>query len=59
MKKLAILGFTGSIGRQTLDIVAHNSQQFDVVSIADGHNIDLARHQALQFKPQLVSVATR
>jgi 1-deoxy-D-xylulose-5-phosphate reductoisomerase len=59
MKKLAILGSTGSIGRQTLDIVAHHPQQFDVVSIAAGHNIDLARQQALQFKPQLVSVATR
>jgi 1-deoxy-D-xylulose-5-phosphate reductoisomerase len=58
-KKLAILGSTGSIGRQTLDIVAHHPQHFQVVALAAGQNIDLARQQALQFQPKLMSVATK
>ncbi len=58
-KKLAILGSTGSIGRQTLDIVAHHPQHFQVVALAAGQNIDMARQQALHFHPQIVSVATK
>ena len=56
-KKLAILGSTGSIGQQTLDIVQFHPDRFEVVAIAAGRNIDLARQQALQFRPKLVSVA--
>ncbi len=59
MKKIAILGSTGSIGTQTLDVVRAHPQQFAVEGIAAGHNIELATQQALEFRPRVVSVATR
>lgn len=59
MKKIAILGSTGSIGTQTLDVVRAHPEQFAVKGIAAGSNIDLVTEQALEFRPRLVSVATR
>ncbi len=59
MKKIAILGSTGSIGTQTLDVVRAHPEQFAVEGIAAGSNIDLVTEQALEFRPCLVSVATR
>ncbi len=59
MKKIAILGSTGSIGTQTLDVVRAHREQFAVEGIAAGSNIDLVVEQALEFRPRLVSVATR
>ncbi len=59
MKKIAILGSTGSIGTQTLDVVRAHPEQFAVEGIAAGSNIDLVTEQALEFRPRLVSVATR
>jgi 1-deoxy-D-xylulose-5-phosphate reductoisomerase len=57
-KKISILGSTGSIGRQTLDIVDHHPHQFEIIALAAGHNLDVVRKQALQYKPKLISVAT-
>lgn len=54
MKKISILGSTGSIGRQALDII--NSDEIDVVAIACGRNIELLSEQIERFKPKLVSV---
>ncbi|GGJ22473.1 1-deoxy-D-xylulose-5-phosphate reductoisomerase [Paenibacillus hunanensis] len=59
MKKIAILGSTGSIGTQTLDVVRAHPEQFAVEGIAAGSNIDLVTEQALEFRPRLVSVANR
>ncbi|RTE01811.1 1-deoxy-D-xylulose-5-phosphate reductoisomerase [Paenibacillus whitsoniae] len=59
MKKIAILGSTGSIGTQTLDIVAHAPEQFQVTAISGGFNSELIIEQAQRFRPQLVSVATK
>jgi 1-deoxy-D-xylulose-5-phosphate reductoisomerase len=56
MKRLAILGSTGSIGEQTLDVVANHPDRFDVVSIAAGRRVDRLIEQAKQFKPRVVSV---
>lgn len=41
MKHIAILGSTGSIGTQTLDVVSQHEEDFRVVSLAAGRNIDL------------------
>lgn len=56
-KRLAILGSTGSIGEQTLDVVARHPDRFDVVSIAAGRRVDRLIEQAREFAPRVVSVA--
>jgi 1-deoxy-D-xylulose-5-phosphate reductoisomerase len=58
MKKLSILGSTGSIGEQTLSIVENFSDRFQVVALGAGRNIDLLRKQITQFRPRIVSVLT-
>ena len=58
MKRISILGSTGSIGRQCLDVVAINPGKFQIVAIAAGQNVKLAAEQATQCHPQLISVAT-
>ena len=55
MKKISILGSTGSIGTQTLDIVSKNDD-LQVVGIAAGRNIDLLEKQIRQFSPRLAAV---
>lgn len=55
MKKIAILGSTGSIGTQTLDIVSKNDD-LQVVGIAAGRNIDLLEKQIRHFSPRLAAV---
>ena len=57
-RSLAILGSTGSIGTQTLDVVANHPEEFRVVSLAAGRNVDLLIQQIEQFRPRLVSVST-
>ena len=58
MKKIAILGSTGSIGRQCLSVVDSLPGRFKVVALAAGSNVKLVAEQALRHKPTLVSVAT-
>ncbi|MDR3748784.1 MAG: 1-deoxy-D-xylulose-5-phosphate reductoisomerase [Acidobacteriota bacterium] len=58
MKRIAILGSTGSIGRSTLDIVATFPDRFSVVSMAAGSNVDLAFEQARRWRPQLMSMGS-
>lgn len=55
MKKIAILGSTGSIGTQTLDIVREQGD-LQVTALAAGKNIDLLEKQIREFSPSLVSV---
>ena len=54
MKRLAILGSTGSIGRQTLEVVRAFPRRLKVVALAGGRNIPLLREQASEFKPEFV-----
>ena len=56
MKKLSILGSTGSIGQSTLDVVRHNADSFDVIGLAEGHDPAMLLKQIKEFKPALVSV---
>ena len=53
MKKIAVLGSTGSIGTQTLEIVRERVGEFDVVALAAGSNIDLLEQQVAEFNPKL------
>ena len=55
-KTLSILGSTGSIGTQTLDIVRATPQNFKVSSLAAGRNVDLLADQIAEFSPDSVSV---
>lgn len=54
MKKLILLGSTGSIGRQTLDVVRDNKDKFQVVGITCKHSIELLREQIIEFRPLAV-----
>jgi 1-deoxy-D-xylulose-5-phosphate reductoisomerase len=58
MKRIAILGSTGSIGRSTLSVVESFPERFQVVSLAAGRNVDAVFEQACRWKPKLVSVAS-
>ena len=54
MRRLAVLGSTGSIGRQTLEIVRAFPERLEVVALAGGKNISLLKEQVAEFKPRLV-----
>jgi len=58
MKKLAVLGSTGSIGIQTLSIVEDFSDQFQIVALGAGKNIELLKEQIARFRPMIVSTLT-
>jgi len=58
MKRIAILGSTGSIGRSTLSVVESYPERFSVVSLAAGRNLEAAFEQATRWKPRLISVAS-
>ncbi|SLJ97527.1 MULTISPECIES: 1-deoxy-D-xylulose-5-phosphate reductoisomerase [unclassified Paenibacillus] len=59
MKKIAILGSTGSIGTQTLDVVDMHPERFQVEGLAAGSNIELLIEQAKRYRPQKVSVGSK
>ena len=56
MKAITLLGSTGSIGTQTLDIIEHNPDKFRLVGIAAGRNVTLLAEQVRQFKPEIVAI---
>ncbi|MDM5327945.1 1-deoxy-D-xylulose-5-phosphate reductoisomerase [Neobacillus sp. CF12] len=56
MKNISILGATGSIGTQTLDIIREHPAKFKLVAISIGKNLELARKMITEFQPELVSV---
>src|SRR5215470_11876987 len=57
MKRIAILGSTGSIGQSTLSIVESYPDRFQVATLAAGRNLDAALEQTIRWKPRLISVA--
>ncbi len=57
MRVLSILGSTGSIGTQTLEVVRRNPEDFKVAGLACGSDIDLLYKQIEEFSPEAVSVA--
>ncbi len=56
MKAITLLGSTGSIGTQTLDIVEQHPDKFRLVGIAAGRNVALLAKQVMQFKPEIVAI---
>lgn len=56
MKKIAILGSTGSIGTQTLEVVREYDKELKVVALAAGLNIEMLEQQIVEFSPDVVAV---
>ena len=59
MKLISILGSTGSIGTQTLDIVREHPDKFRVIGLAAGNNIALLAEQIKEFQPEIVSISDK
>jgi 1-deoxy-D-xylulose-5-phosphate reductoisomerase len=57
MKRIAILGSTGSIGRSTLSVIESYPERFQVATLAAGNNAELAFEQAVRWKPSVLSLA--
>ena len=58
MRRIVLLGSTGSIGTQTLDVIGSRPDRFDVVGLAaSGGNIDLLAGQVARFRPSYVALA--
>jgi 1-deoxy-D-xylulose-5-phosphate reductoisomerase len=58
VKRIAILGSTGSIGQSTLSIVEQFSDRYSVTALAAGRNVDEALAQTVRWRPRMVSLAT-
>lgn len=58
MKRIAILGSTGSIGRSTLDVIESHPHRFQLVTIAAGTNVQAALEQTRRWKPKVLSLAS-
>jgi len=58
MKRIAILGSTGSIGRSTLSVVEAHPERFSIVALAAGNNVESAFEQARRWRPRLFSMGT-
>src|SRR5262245_7765313 len=57
MKRIAILGSTGSIGQSALDVVRAHPDKLSVVGLAAGSNVDRLRAQAIEFRPTAIGMA--
>src|SRR4029077_4328479 len=58
MKRIAILGSTGSIGRSTLSVAESYPDRFQLVTLAAGSNLEAAFEQALRWRPRIISMAS-
>ena len=58
MRRIAILGSTGSIGRSTLSVAESYPERFQIVTLAAGSNVDSAFEQACRWTPRVISMAT-
>ena len=58
-KKIAILGSTGSIGTQTLEVIAANHAQFEVEALTAHNNVELLALQAIRFQPNVVVIGNK
>src|SRR5208337_4683192 len=58
MKRVAILGSTGSIGHSTLSVVESYPERFQIVALAAGSNLEAAFEQARRWHPRVISMAT-
>ncbi|HKF23885.1 MAG TPA: 1-deoxy-D-xylulose-5-phosphate reductoisomerase [Candidatus Angelobacter sp.] len=58
MKRIAILGSTGSIGRSTLNVIENHPERFQLLTLAAGANMEAALEQARRWKPKVLSLAS-
>ncbi|MBD0388922.1 MAG: 1-deoxy-D-xylulose-5-phosphate reductoisomerase, partial [Nostoc sp. C3-bin3] len=58
MKAITLVGSTGSIGTQTLDIVTQYPDQFRIVGLAAGNNVEMLAAQIRQFRPEIVAICS-
>jgi 1-deoxy-D-xylulose-5-phosphate reductoisomerase len=56
VKRLSILGSTGSIGQNTLDVVSRSAGKFEIVGLAAGRNVELFKRQVKKFGPKIISL---
>ena len=56
-KKISIIGSTGSIGRQALEVIEKLQNKFEIIALAGGHNTELLKQQAEKFKPKYISIS--
>ncbi len=56
MKKLSVLGSTGSIGKNTLEVVSRHPDKFKIVALAAGSSVQVLEEQIREFKPEVVAV---
>jgi len=59
VKYISLLGATGSIGTQTLDVIKHNPESFQLVAFSSGKNIELTKKIISEFQPYFVAVADK
>ena len=59
MKKIAILGSTGNVGTQTLDVVDQYPDKFEIIALSTNGNVDLLKQQIEKYKPKFVGVADK
>jgi 1-deoxy-D-xylulose-5-phosphate reductoisomerase len=57
MKRISILGSTGSIGRSTLSVAESYPDRFQIVALAAGSNLEAAYEQARRWRPRMISIA--
>ena len=57
MKKIALIGSSGSIGQQTLNVVRRNPDKFEIVSLSAGSNFSLFKKQVEEFSPKVATLA--
>lgn len=58
MKRISILGSTGSIGRSTLNVIENNPERFQLLTMAAGSNVEAALQDARRWKPKVLSLAS-
>ncbi|MCK5220014.1 MAG: 1-deoxy-D-xylulose-5-phosphate reductoisomerase [Candidatus Aminicenantes bacterium] len=58
-RNIALLGSTGSIGKNTLEVIKNNRDKLKIVSLACGNNLNLIRSQIREFTPEVVSISSK
>ena len=53
-RKISIIGSTGSIGRQALEVIEKLKDKFEIIALAGGNNVELLKKQAEKFKPKYI-----
>ncbi len=58
-RKISILGSTGSIGRQALEVIEKLEDKFEIIALSGGSNVELLKQQALKFRPKYVCIGNK